>query len=226
MRILSQLSLSSARRKGLTLIEILVVSVIFAILATSLFVVFNTVLYSWRRTQAHLEIHQNARMALDMVTGDLTAAYLNSADATVRFRGYDSGAKSGWMTNSADDELFFVAALNPRLNDANAFTELCKAGYFRDTSNNLYRVYLYFTAFPNFNFSAADYGNRHKIASNITQLQLRYWDATTAAFVNTWDSGGAQAGRLPSMVEVTISAKEPNSPKTQTFVTNVYIPWR
>ncbi len=228
MNLLSLLYRTSTRRNrnGLTLVEILIVSVIFAIIVGSLFVVFKAGLESWRRTQAHLEVYQNARVALDMVRRDLTAAYLNSADTTIRFGGYDSGIKSGWMTNSADDELFFIAALNPSLNDPNAVTELCKVGYWRDTSNILYRVYTYFTGTPTFTFSAADYNNRHKIASNVTQLQFQYWDATTAAFANTWDSGGAQSGRLPSMVEVTISVKELNSSKTKTFITNVYIPWR
>lgn len=216
-------------RRGMTLIETLISTVIFAILAVSLFVVFKAGLDSWRRAQAHLDVYQEARMALDMITRDLVPAYLNPADATIRFRGYDTSSRSGWMTNSADDELFFIAALSPTLNDSSAVTELCKVGYFRDTTNNLYRVYTYFNALPNFNFSAADYATRHKIASNVTQLHLRYWDPTLADFVNTntWDSGaGTQLGRLPSMVEVTISVKERNSARIQTFTTNVYIPWR
>ena len=247
MRILSQLSLSSARRKGLTLIEILVVSVIFAIIATSLFVVFKAGLDSWSRAKSHLNIYENARVILDMITRDLRGAYIlpssgnisGDSSVDITFKGFDSSSPSGWRTNNIGDELYFVAASNPSINNPNAIFDLCKVGYWlngKGTANvsddELERIYVPQTSAPgNFTFGAGDSTSSSRLSQYVTQLNFRYYDPTTSAWSNTWDSGigGAQAGRLPRSVEVTITVREPypinpNNPKIQQFVTNIYIP--
>ena len=228
MRILSQLLRRSARRKGLTLVEILVVSVIFSIIATSLFIVFKAGLDSWRRTQGHLDVFQNARASLDMMTRELSAAYLNSGDPNITFRGFASGSGSTWVTPSGGSEAFFIAALNPTQNDPNAKFELCQVGYWlNSTTHELTRYYYTQLASPpDYDLSAhtADASKNHKIATNVvasaTQpaFSLTFFDSagnqTTA-----WDSrtGGAQAGQKPSKVQITLTIQEPNSTKTQTF---------
>lgn len=233
-------------KKGLTLVEILVVIVIFSIISSVLFMVFKAGLDSWRRTESHLEIYQNARMALDMITRDLRAAmldssYLNTSVSPpvpyITFRGFDSASPSGWRTNSIGDEMYFVAALNPT--DPTAVFDLCKVGYWLDgngtpaeTRDDVLRRYFraQTTLPPNYNFSVNETSD--KVALYTTQLDFLYYDSTGATST-TWDSTDSsnlqQLGRLPSMVQVTITVREPNpinplSPKTETFVTNVYIP--
>ncbi|MFA5339861.1 MAG: type II secretion system protein [Candidatus Omnitrophota bacterium] len=225
----------SARRKGLTLIEILVVSVIFSIIATSLFIVFKAGLDSWRRTQGHLDVFQNARASLDMMTRDLSAAYLNSGNPDVTFRGFASGSGSTWVTPSGGSEVFFVAALNPTQNDATATFELCQVGYWlNSTTHELTRYYYFQTGAPDYDFSAhqADVPSKnHKIADNVvasaTQpaFSMTFFDSAGTQ-TTTWDSraGGAQAGQKPSKVQIILTIQEPNSTKTQTFSTGVYIP--
>ncbi|MDD5310496.1 MAG: prepilin-type N-terminal cleavage/methylation domain-containing protein [Candidatus Omnitrophica bacterium] len=235
MRISSQSSRRSARRKGLTLIEILVVSVIFSIIATSLFIVFKAGLDSWRRTQGHLEIYQNARASLDMMTRDLSAAYLNSGNADITFRGFASGSGSTWVTPSGGSEVFFVAALNPTQNDPNVKFELCQVGYWLNSTTHELTRYYYpqLASPPDYDFSAhaGDAGQNHKIADNVvasaTQpaFSLTFFDSAGTQ-TTTWDSraGGAQAGQKPSKVQIILTIQEPNSTKTQTFSTGVYIP--
>ena len=235
MRILSQLSRRSARRKGLTLVEILVVSVIFAIIATSLFVVFKAGLDSWRKTQAHLEVYQNARAALDMMTRELSAAYLNSANAAITFRGFRNGGTPppwGWKANSGGDEVYFIAALNPTLNNAAAKFELCQVGYWLDSSKNELNRYYYAQvgAAPDYNFGSGN-GLSTKIASNVTGLTFQYCDVNSGVYYTAWDSTSAisppaQQNNKPSKVEITITIREPNSTpvRTQVFTSGVYIP--
>lgn len=231
MRISSLLSRRSGRRRGLTLVEILVVSVIFAIIATSLFVVFKAGLDSWRRSQAHLEVYQNARAALDMMTRELSAAYLNVNNNAITFKGFNSGGIApswGWKPNSGGDEVYFIAALNPALNDPNAKFELCKVGYWLD--NNTHQLMRYYYAqtgaSPDYNFGSVN-GTSSKIAFNIAELTLQYFDSTGATS-DVWDSTNAanpqQLNKKPSKVEITLKIQEPNSAKTQTFTTGVYIP--
>jgi len=231
MKILSRSSRRSARRKGLTLIEVLITSVIFAILATSLFVVFKAGLDSWRRTQGHLEVYQNARAALDMMTRELSSAYLNPSNPAITFQGF-SGliVRSGWVSTSVADEVFFIAALNPSLNYGNATSELCKVGYWLRDDNCLMRYFYYQRsgAAPNYDFSNLTNVVNSKIASNITGFSLRYSDSTGSTSNLRWDSSNSSwatnFNKKPVRVQITLTVKEPNSTKTQTFTTGVCIP--
>ena len=231
MRISSQLSRRSARRKGLTLIEILVVSVIFAIIATSLFIVFKAGLDSWRRTQAHLEVYQNARAALDMMTRELSAAYLNTDNNTITFRGFSQGAAApAWANNTLGDSVFFIASLNPSLNYNDAAFELCKVGYYLDANNQLMKYFYYVktgTA-PIYDFSDNTDVVTQKIASNVTALTFRYFDVSGGPYT-TWDSTSVssppvQLGAKPAKVQITFTLQEPTSAKTQTVTAGVCIP--
>ncbi len=238
MRILSQLSRRSARRKGLTLIEILVVSVIFAIIATSLFIVFKAGLESWRRTQGHLEVYQNARSALDMMTRDLSAAYLNSGNAAITFKGYHNGGTPppwGWKANSGGDEVYFIAALNPTLNNASAKFELCQVGYWLDSSKNELNRYYYAQvgAAPDYDFSSGN-GASSKVAFNVTGLTLQYYgvdsNGNAVGPYTTWDSTSVsppppvQLNMKPTKVEITLTLRDPSTAKAQKLSAGVCIP--
>lgn len=229
------------RKKGFTLVEILVAVTIFSIIITMLFTVFKVGLESWRRAESNLEIYQNARIALDMMSRELRAAMLDQyyIDASqsppisfITFRGFDSSSPSGWRANSIGDEIYFVASLNPQNPPANF--DLCEAGYWlngnatADTKDDsLQRLYdpPVGASPPVYNFSD---GNSSKLASYVTELNFRYHDG--AGFSDTWDSTtGSQAGKLPKMVEITITVRErnpinPNIPNIERFRTNVFIP--
>lgn len=234
MRTLSRLSRIWGRRRGLTLIEILVVSVIFSIIAVSLFIVFKAGLDSWRKTQAHLEVYQAARNTLDMMTRDISAAYLNSANASITFRGFDGA--SGWRTNSARDEVYCISALNPTLNDPNAKFELCKVGYWVDgkgTGNidddELMRYYYAQTgATPDYDFSSASTNFvNSKIASRITGLNITYFDSAGTERTS-WDSTSAteplMQNKKPTKVNIAITVRDTTSGKDIPFTTGVFIP--
>ena len=230
MRISSQLSRRSARRRGLTLIEILVVSAIFSIIATSLFIVFKASLDSWRRTQAHLEVYQNARAALDMMTRELSAAYLNTTNNTITFRGFAQGAVApAWANNTLGDSVFFIASLNPSLNYNDAAFELCKVGYYLDANNQLMKYFYYVKTgtTPIYNFSDNTDVVTQKIAANITAFTLQYFDEAGTT-TTTWDSTNAaaptQLDKKPVKVQITFTLQEPTSAKTQTITAGVYIP--
>lgn len=232
MRTLSLLSRRSARRKGLTLVEILVVSAIFAIIALSLFVVFRAGLESWSRTQAHLEVYQTARTTIDWLTRDLSAAYLNSNNANIEFRAWTAGG-STWVSPSGGSEVFFIAALNPTQNDPNAKFELCHVGYWlNSTTHELMRYYYtQVGAAPDYSFSAhvGTAALHSKVAKNVYGFTLQYFDSTGAGPTNSWDSRNsslvpAQRGKKPTKVQITLIIQEPNSTRQQTFATGVYIP--
>jgi len=229
------------RKKGFTLVETLVVMTIFSIIVTMLFTVFRIGLESWRRAESNLEIYQNARIALDMMGRELRAAMLDPSYLDViqsppvpfiTFRGFDSSSPSGWRANSTGDEIYFVASLNPQ--SPSAKFDLCEAGYWlngngtADTrDDSLQRFYdpPIGASPPVYNFSN---GNSSKLASYVAELNFRYHDG--AGFSDTWNSTtGSQAGKLPKMVEITLTVRErnpinPNNPNTERFRTNIFIP--
>lgn len=235
MRILSQLYRRSApSRKGMTLVEILVVSVIFVIIVTSLLIVFKAGLQSWQRAQTHLEIYQNARAAIDMVTRDLKAAYMDPNNPAITFRA-EQGGTTGWVPATDGTEIFFIAALKPVLSNPGATSELCQVGYWRDpATNRLMRYYFEQSsappAAPDYNF-AAHTGNialHQKVADNVSDCFFQYHDENNALSW-TWNSTSAssppvQLNKKPTKVEMWLTIREPSSGKTQTFITGVYIP--
>ncbi|MFH0771852.1 MAG: type II secretion system protein [Candidatus Omnitrophota bacterium] len=189
--------------RGLTLVEILVVVSIFSILSTVLFTIFKGALDSWRRSEAILVMHQEGRAALDMMSREITSAFLyqGSSDVTqwTRFYGIDETA-ARIKKNSAKDELFFVAPV--ALDAAESVRmDLCEIGYWldgkgtEDTSDDeLMRHFKSFNSLPVvYNFAREDAGIDSVLATNVTDLQFTYYYRNAAGAlpettVINWDS--------------------------------------
>ncbi len=188
-----------ACRAGLTLVEILVVSVIFSIVVLSLFTVFRGALDSWRKSETLLDIYQNARFALELMRKEIPSAVLyQKSDNTgywTKFQGNDKGGTYIIKSGSVADELFLVAPVedNPGMQD------LCEIGYWLRDDNCLMRHFEYFngsTVPVVYDFSNNSSGTFSDdiIARNVTDLQFTYYyksavgglPATTAS---EWNSG-------------------------------------
>lgn len=188
-------------KAGLTLIEILVVAVIFSILVAAIFTVFKGSLDSWHKAETILDMYQNARFALDLMERDISTALLYQGSSNTsywtKFEGYASG--TGPKTGSISDEIFFVAPVpdNPGKQD------LCEIGYWLRNDNHLMRHYEYFdgSVIPvSYDFTkkadgSADTGaSDSSIASNVTALTFTYYYRNAAGAVpdttsTSWNSG-------------------------------------
>jgi hypothetical protein len=164
------------------------------------------------------------------MTRDLSAAYLNSNNTLITFRGFTAGG-STWVAPSGGSEVFLIAALNPTQNDPNAKFELCHVGYWlNSTTHELMRYYFTQTgAAPDYGFAAhaGTAAQNQKVAKNVYGFTLAFIDSAGTS-TNTWTSiaGGpaTQVGRKPSKVQITLTIQEQNSARQQTFTTGVYIP--
>ena len=230
---------------GLTLVEILVVAVIFSILVTSLFTVFRGGLDSWRKAETILDMYQNARFALDMMEREISTAYLYQGSVNTAYwtklEGYLTGA--GLKTDSIANEIFFVAPIagNPGKQD------LCEIGYWLRNDNRLMRHFEYFdgSVIPVvYDFSkkadgSADTGaSDTAVASNVTALTFTYYYSDTAgaapaATTTSWNSGldvltGATENYdasgnklvpdgLPDAVSISITIQNRDGSQSKTF---------
>lgn len=188
---------------GLTLIEILVVSIIFSIIVVALFTVFKGGLDSWHKAETLLDIYNNARVTLDLLEREVSSAFLYQGGTNMNYWTKFLGTTSAGQikTNSVSDEIFFVAPVegNPGKQD------LCEVGYWLRNDNCLMRHYEYFdgSVMPvAYDFTAradgsADTGAADSIvARNVTAFQVTYYyrhlaapvPATDAPALHTWSS--------------------------------------
>lgn len=188
---------------GFTLIEVLIVTIIFSIVVAGLFTVFKSGLDSWHRAETLLDVYNNARVTLDLLEREVSSAFLyqdgTNTNYWTKFLGTTSGSRI--KTNSAADEIFFVAPVegNPGKQD------LCEVGYWLRNDNCLMRHYEYFDGsvmpvvydFTKRADGSADTGAADSVvARNVTDFQVIYYyrhlaapvPATDAPALHTWSS--------------------------------------
>lgn len=223
--------------KAFTLIEALIVMTILVIFIGSLFIVFKSGLDSWKKAEGRLDIYQNARAALEIMSREISGAIINPTAPTspgpnsIYFLGgYDvnSGAVSGQA------EVYFIAPLNP---GGQATSDLCEIGYWLDTAaHKLKRFYVTdkrgTVVSPDFDYDAPpgapatifSTGGSDDFVLHIQNLTFKFFDG--ANWVDTWDSrNGTQQGKLPIAVKIVLKTAEdiPVDPQTKEFETIVYL---
>jgi len=239
-----------AGRAGLTLVEILVVAVIFTILVLALFTVFRGALDSWRKSETLLDMYQNTRFALELMRKEIPASVLyqgsNNTAYWTKFEGNDSGSASIIKTNSVGDELFFVAPVADNPGDQ----DLCEVGYWLRNDNCLMRHLEYFdgsTVPVSYDFAVNNAGTTSDdvIARNVSALTFVYYyrnaaGAVPSATTASWDSStdtltGAtpnidSSGNalipdgLPEAVEVSLTVQSRDGLQQKTFTDFILIP--
>ncbi len=237
-------------RAGLTLVEILVVAVIFTILVLALFTVFRGALDSWRKSETLLDMYQNTRFTFELMRKEIPASVLyqgsNNTAYWTKFEGNDSGSAAIIKTNSVGDELFFVAPVAGNPGDQ----DLCEVGYWLRNDNCLMRHFEYYdgsTVPVAYDFAVNNAGTTSAdvIARNVSAISFVYYyrnavGAVPSATATSWDSstdtltGGNQnidsSGNalipdgLPEAVEVSLTVQSRDGLQQKTFTDFILIP--
>lgn len=232
---------------GFTLIEVLIVAIIFSIMVAALFTVFKSGLDSWHKAETLLDIYNNARVTLDLLEREVSSAFLyqggTNTDYWTKFLGTASGTRI--KTNSAASEIFFVAPIegNPGKQD------LCEVGYWLRNDNCLMRHYEYFdgSVMPVvYDFTkradlSADTGALDSVvARNVTAFQVTYYyrnaaGAAPTTTVTIWNSGlnaltdydsGGNAKNpdgLPNAIGVSMTVTSRDGLQSKTFTDFIII---
>ncbi|MCK5306633.1 MAG: prepilin-type N-terminal cleavage/methylation domain-containing protein [Candidatus Omnitrophica bacterium] len=193
-------------KKGFTLIEVLIASVILVIVMGSMTLVFIEANRAWTQSEAKLQVYQNAREALSRMTRELACAYQSSSSTTLEKFNWDDSQK----------KLAFTAAFNV-VYDTDEY-DLTKLGYWLDTTTMTLKRYKK-------DYGGGGGGTWNPIAENIKTLAFKYYDHKLDIWVSVWDPAGATPrDYLPRAVEITITAEDKQGRFTRTFVDTVYIP--
>jgi len=191
-------------KKGFTLVEILVSTTILVIAMASIYVSFQGGVTAWAKGTARMKVYLNARAALDMMSRELSAAFVYSTNNQF-FYGQPSS-------------LNFVAVIEPM----NAVTDLYTIDY-RYSASEIQRID---EATVGSNIILTIGGTFLPLASRVTNLSLHYYDGSI--WQPTWDStGGSQLGKLPQAVKIEITMqkeKETSQAAAKIFSTVIFIP--
>ena len=199
-----------SHQRGLTLVEILISTLLMAILATTLIFVFRSGQTTWGKTKRGTAIYQNARAALGEMSRGLSGALI-SDDNVIYFLG-------------ADNQVDFVCSLE---SDEGTQYDLCEIRYYLNAGDK--EVMKRLERNPDFDLSGG--GSSSDLAFQVTALGFKYWGEATTDWdtdaLTSWNSGTgeAQEGKLPRAVKMSITVEEDvaESPISKTFNTVVYL---
>ena len=192
------------RKKGLTLMELLVVLVLLIIVSLSLFTIFRTTTESYSKGDARVQYYQNARAILAMMRKDIASAIIctnNVGEVIMYCLGFPEGDSFRIKPDTAGAELYFVAAIGSSGDDK---SELCEVGYWLYGGDDVLKRFYVIDdrktdgGTTNLHFDCdgpppapetifhtpSGKNNSNDLALNITRLQFLYWDDVTT----TWDT--------------------------------------
>lgn len=197
-------------KKGFTLTEVLVAVAILAIAVAAIYTSFKGGLTSWTKGTERMERYQIARVALDMISREISAAII-----------YTNNEFFYGISNYVN----FVAPVR----EADDVSDLCTIRYYLSNYNGGLYLYRRRQASVDDDIETIG-GDAYPLAGPVisTGLVLEYYDGVDAEWQTDWDSqtGGSEQGRLPEAVKITIATwRETTIPyKTQVFSTVVFIP--
>lgn len=182
--------------KGFTIVELLTAMGVLAIILFSIGVIFGQVDKVWQETAKRMQVYQNARIAIDLMTEDLSNAVYQGAFTSSALRSF-SGTSGGTAQDPLDEFVFWTM----RSDGAH------KVGY-RINNGTLERLWAGTAGDSTPNWSSS-YPNVDVIAYNAVNMSVLYWTEGT----ETWDgSGGTTAaevqwppsygGKLPARMRV------------------------
>ena len=151
------------RKKGFTLVEILIALAILAVIVTSTFVIFRSSAQSWQKGEKRSERYHNARIAMGKMSTEISQAVV-SENKLSKFIG-------------DNEEVGFVSFVST----AEGIFELVEIEYWLD--ENVRFLMRNEDIDPDFDFSSQD--NSDILAENITLLQFSYYDGLT--WSDTWN---------------------------------------
>lgn len=206
-------------RKGLTLLEILIVVSIIGMVSASLSVAFRSGVLAWSKASSRLELYQNVRVALDQISRDLVGA--------IEIEGSSTLAGTAGAGTAPDSLKFFTMSggniyeLEYTVVDTDTDTvpDTMKRRYVENPSD--------------YDFGTADAGasGTEDVAYGISNLQLKYWNGDGASPTTGWDTNALDdwtANGLPRALRITVTATYKNqmtgADETRPFETVVYLP--
>jgi len=191
------------RSSGFTLIEILIA---FGILALVMGVVYSSVtssLYATRYVEERAELYHTGRQIISRLSRELASAYLvgPGSGGYTFFKGeYDQveGRRMDRLAFTTLGHRMLPLPVEGRVDSENAAVAYYwKIEYREDQTPFLTLFYREATG-----FEAEAGGEEYELVQGLSELDIRYFQGNTGAWVDEWDS--TLTGGLPTAVDISL----------------------
>lgn len=209
-------------QKGATLLELIVATVVTAILGLAIYNVCSMAMDAWQKGEARTQKYQNIRIALDRMTEEIRGAITLNPDYNPGKDIYFIGANNG-----TNDTLSFISIAHPPDGSDYGSTysplslkfDCCELGFY--LSGNMLIRQKQVANVPDNDITSG--GSPDELAPYITGLNFRYHNGT--GWQDTWDASPSGDNGLPRAVEITLTATASSSKfiKESVITTIVYL---
>jgi type II secretion system protein J len=183
----------TSRPRGFTLLEVLVASTIFALIAAAAFVFLDTSRRLDERIRFKSEIYQTGRAVLGILQRDLSAAYAWGKFGT-GIVGRDAVGEEGDA-----DEIELVSANHSPASDLDREIDLARIIYVIDPEHGLLRQKLTRLTAEQEVIRSEDISEQ--LSARIVGMNVRYHDGS--GWTDSWDTPSTKT--MPKAIEVTLT---------------------
>ena len=204
------------RRRGFTLLEVLIAVSIIAVIFSMIYTTYAWTIETKQYVEEGNDLYAMARLALDRMSREISMAYLRQSNDR------DDVNYTLFVGEDLDSEGYPVDALhftsvshlrfgsNVRESDQNEISYYIvesSEGKVREFSNlDLETKSLIYREDPTIDSSPTADGTLYELATSVYGLNYRFYDSESEEWVDSWDSREVSSGQpgLPTAVEITL----------------------
>jgi general secretion pathway protein J len=217
---------SRSGARGLTLLEVMVAVAILAMLAVLTYGAFDGLSRGKKNLGRLNDRYHQGRGALARMTVELSSAFLSMHQPTTEQQIRRLTIFAG-SNGSPADRLDFTSFSHRRLVRDSHESDQNELSYFGSPDPNVSgKTDLARRESPLIDLEPKRGGEVNVLVEDIDLFDVKYLDATTGLWTDTWDSSQAtgQPGRLPFQIKITLVLNGGGGGKPVTFTTKVPMP--
>lgn len=212
----------------MTLLEILVSLGILAMISILIYGAFDSMARGKKGETMRVDRARQGRGAVDRMAREIQAAYLSMHFPQNQYLNTRTTAFVG-QSGRDFDRLDFTSFAHLRVDKESKESDQCEIGYFVAKDPNVPdKLDLVRREQTPIDLDPIRGGVVNVLAENVESLDIRYLDAMTGLWVETWDTMQltGQPGRLPMEVRIQLTMKAVKNEPAYVYTTKILIPIR
>ncbi len=210
------------RRRGMTLVEVLVAVVILGIVATVVFGGFSQTMRNKRRIEEQADRSHVVRVALERMVSELSMAYVSvHANGNAALQVMNTCFIGG--RHGRGHRLDFTSFSHRRLyRDAHESDQNEISYFLAENPNDRSQHVLARREQNRIDADPQTGGTTQIMVEDVIELEVEYLDAATGLWTDSWDTRDVthQPNRLPAQVKILLTVRDPSARSNQrTFAT-------